>query len=205
MNLWQILALVGAYLLGSLPWAVWIGKWMYGVDVREHGSGNAGATNVFRVLGKKAGIPVLLLDALKGFGAVQLSHLSWLIPEDNGFRIALGLAAALGHIFPVWAHFKGGKGIATLLGVVLALHPGAALLAIGIFLVTWGLTGFISLSSITASLSFPLWLIFRYGESSPSLVMFSLIVFVLVLITHQKNIERLLEGEEKRTRIRRRH
>lgn len=205
MELWQLIPLIAAYLLGSLPWAVWIGRWMYGVDVREHGSGNAGATNVFRVLGKKAGIPVLVLDALKGFVAVNLIYVNWEVPHDNGFRIALGLAAVLGHIFPLFAQFRGGKGIATILGVIIALHPQAAALSLLVFLVVWASTSFISLSSIIASLSFPLWLIFQFQESSQSLVMFSMVCFVLVLITHQKNLERLLIGEEKRTRIRKRN
>lgn len=205
MELWQLIPLIAAYLLGSLPWAVWIGRWMYGVDVREHGSGNAGATNVFRVLGKKAGIPVLLLDALKGFVAVNLIYVDWQVPHDNGFRIALGLAAVFGHIFPIFAQFKGGKGIATILGVIIALHPQAAALSLLVFLVVWASTSFISLSSIIASLSFPLWLIFQFKESSTSLVMFSMVCFVLVLITHQKNLERLFIGEEKRTRIRKKN
>src|ERR1700740_3421660 len=109
----QVLPLIAAYLMGSIPTAVWIGRIFYGIDVREYGSGNAGATNTFRVLGKKAGIPVLIIDILKGTAAVSLSFLSGFqadTPFFTNFQIGLGIAALIGHIFPIFAGFRGGKG-----------------------------------------------------------------------------------------------
>src|SRR5436190_3997200 len=121
INLTNVIALVAAYILGSIPSAVWIGKIFYGIDVREYGSGNAGATNTFRVLGKKAGIPVLAIDVLKGFSAVSLAYFQseW-VPATNAFvifQLTLAVFAVLGHVFPVFAGFRGGKGVATLLGI----------------------------------------------------------------------------------------
>jgi glycerol-3-phosphate acyltransferase PlsY len=192
----EIAALLGAYLLGSMSWAVWVGRWFYGVDVREHGSGNAGATNTFRVLGKKAGTVVLLLDGLKGFTAVQLS---WLIPSlatDVDFRIILGLASVFGHIFPVFTGFRGGKGIATLLGAVIAIHTSGALLAMAVFVAVLLMTRYVSLSSMVAAWSFPIWLMIHFEEMSRTLIIFSLAIAALVMVTHQKNIQRLLEKKE---------
>lgn len=196
----NILALIVAYLIGSIPSAVWIGQIFYGTDVREFGSGNAGATNTFRVLGKKAGIPVLLIDTFKGFAAVYLSYFvqDYSLNSEAmiDLQLALGVAALLGHIFPVYVGFRGGKGIATLLGIVLAIHPQAALISIIVFLITLLITKYVSLSSITASVAFPFSVIIIYQSSASSLVIFSLFIAIIVLITHQKNIERLLRKEE---------
>src|ERR1700740_2919718 len=150
INYPDILLILSAYVLGSIPTAVWIGKLFYGIDVREFGSGNAGATNTFRVLGKKAGIPVLIIDILKGFGAVCLAHFgnySVGAPEFINFQIALGVSSLLGHIFPILAGFRGGKGVATLLGVVLAVQPGAASLALVVFLIVLLSFNYVSLAS----------------------------------------------------------
>lgn len=189
-----------AYLMGSIPSAVWIGKLLYGVDVRDYGSGNAGATNTFRVLGKRAGLPVLFLDILKGFVAVKLVWLTGkYLPDTQQFinlELSLGLAALIGHIFPVFAGFRGGKGVATLLGILCAVHIGAALICIGVFMVTIFLTHYVSLSSMLSALTFPISIMFIYHETVPGLNIFAMFVCVLVLITHQKNIERLLSGEE---------
>ena len=130
-----IILLLVAYLIGSIPSAVWIGKTFHGIDVREHGSGNAGATNTFRVLGKKAGIPVLLLDVAKGALAVNLVLIQMKYDIDDiapytNLKLAFGFCAVLGHIFPLFAGFRGGKGIATLLGIVLAVFTGGAALAV---------------------------------------------------------------------------
>ena len=119
--------LILAYLIGSIPTAVWVSKWVYGIDIREHGSGNAGATNAFRILGKKAGSGVMLVDMMKGFLAVKLAFFSTFIhtPPSEPFvnlQIFLGLAAVVGHIFPIWADFRGGKGIATLFGMILSIQ-----------------------------------------------------------------------------------
>lgn len=200
-----IISLLLAYTLGSIPTAVWVGKIFYDTDVREYGSGNAGATNTFRVLGKKAGIPVLIIDALKGLAAVKLVDLFAQEPISDAayvnYQLALGIAAVIGHIFPVFAGFRGGKGIATLLGLMLAVHHQGALLALGVFIVVFGLTRFVSLGSMTAALSFPFIIVLVYQATIPSLIIFSMFIAILVLITHQKNIERLFRREESKANI----
>lgn len=189
-----------AYLVGSVPSAVWIGKALYGIDVREHGSGNAGATNVIRVLGYKAGIPVMLVDVFKGWVAVQLVYLFPLpgISTDAMiyFRIACAAAAVLGHIFPVYVGFRGGKGVGTLAGVAIALYPVALLIVLGVFIVSLVLTRYVSLSSILGSVVFPFIVIFVTGEKNPGLIILSILVAHFVPLTHRKNIKRLLKGEE---------
>lgn len=189
-----------AYMLGSIPSAVWVGKMLYGIDVRDYGSGNAGATNTFRVLGKKAGLPVLIMDILKGFLAVKMVWLTGkYLPETQQFinlELSLGIASLLGHIFPIFAGFRGGKGVATLLGILCAVHIGAALICIGVFVLTLLVTQYVSLSSMMAALTFPISIMFIYHETVPGLNIFAMFVCILVFITHQKNIERLLRGEE---------
>ena len=137
----HLLAIFAAYLMGSIPSAVWIGKSFYKTDVRQYGSGNAGATNTFRVLGRKPGVTVLILDALKGFFAVWIfSDMTPINHKDDiftMFQLALAVAVTIGHIFPVFANFRGGKGVATLMGVIIALHWQAALLSIAIFLIVF--------------------------------------------------------------------
>ena len=194
-----------AYLLGSFPSAILIGKIFYKIDVREFGSGNAGATNTFRVLGKKAGLPVLFLDVLKGFLSVNLITFLDLIPFsiDGIFELQLtfGIAAVIGHLFPVFTGFRGGKGIATLLGILIGIHPTAAICSSLVFIIIFLIFKFVSLASIIASLSFPI-LIYLLSDSTPnSLIIFSIFVPVLSLITHQKNIERLVRGEETKAKI----
>lgn len=205
ITLSTILSLALAYLIGSIPTAVWIGRVFYDTDVREYGSGNAGATNTFRVLGKKAGIPVLLIDCLKGFAAVYLIHFFAEEPISNdayvNYQLALGIAAVVGHIFPIFAGFRGGKGIATLLGLMLAIHHQGALLAMTIFLIVFAITRFVSLGSMTAALSFPFVIVLVFHETIPSLIVFSMFIAILVLITHQKNIERLVRREENKANI----
>ena len=200
----NILLLLGAYLLGSIPTAVWIGKYFYNIDVREYGSGNAGATNVFRVLGKKAGIPVLLIDVLKGFLAVSLANSSNYTFGSNQFinlQLVLGIASLVGHIFPIFASFRGGKGIATLLGIILAILPFAAFIAIGIFITVLMISSYVSLSSMTAAVAFPIIVIVGFKTTTPSLIIFSILIAIMVLITHQKNIERLLRREESKAKL----
>lgn len=196
---WNGILVLIAYLLGSVPSAVWIGRLVYGIDVREHGSGNAGATNTFRVLGKNAGFPVLLLDMFKGFLAVKLALISEYSSDSQVFmnlQIILGIAAIIGHIFPVWAGFRGGKGIATLLGAILAIHYQAAVISMAVFLLVFILTHYVSLSSIIGSLMFPISIILYFQINSPTFIFCSLLVWILVLVTHQKNIERLLRRQE---------
>ncbi len=196
----NVAILVLAYFLGSIPTSVWIGKRLYGIDVREHGSKNAGSTNSIRILGWKAGLFVLAFDIFKGFLAVNLIRLTdYYIPQTGdyiNFQLLLGIAAILGHIFPVYVGFRGGKGVATLLGFVLAIDPYTTLICIGVFVMTLILTKYVSLSSMIAGFSFPVLVIFVFKTTTPSLVLFSLIVSVLLLFTHQKNIERLLRNEE---------
>lgn len=200
----NILFLLGAYLLGSIPTAVWIGKYFYNIDVREYGSGNAGATNVFRVLGKKAGIPVLLIDILKGFVAVSIAYSSDYTVGSKQFinlQLVLGIASLVGHIFPIFASFRGGKGIATLLGIILAILPFAAFISMGIFIAVLLISSYVSLSSMTAAVAFPIIVILVFKTTTPSLIIFSILIAIMVLITHQKNIERLLRREESKSKL----
>ena len=198
--IYDILIIIGAYLIGSVPSAVWIGKIFCGIDVREHGSKNAGATNTMRVLGVKTGIPVLLIDILKGFAAVKLAFLSPdFLPGTNtfvNFQLILGAAAVLGHIFPLFAGFRGGKGVATIVGILLALHWPATLVAIAVFLVTLFISHYVSLGSLLMGISFPISVIFIFHSDSISMRIFSLVVCLLLFITHRKNISRLMHGTE---------
>ncbi len=200
MNILNICICIGAYLLGSIPSAVWIGKAVRGIDVREHGSKNAGATNTMRVLGVKVGIPVLLIDILKGFTAVKLAFLSPdFVPGTNAFvnlQLILGAAAILGHVFPIFAGFRGGKGVATMVGILLALHWPATLVAIGVFLITLCIFKYVSLGSLMMGISFPISVIFIFKTDSISLKIFSIVACILLIITHRKNISRLLNGQE---------
>lgn len=187
-----------AYLLGSIPTSVWAGKWFYGIDIREHGSGNAGATNTLRVLGWKAGIPVFLIDIAKGFVAVSLVSFLDFSSGSNSkilFQLALGFAALLGHVFPIFAQFKGGKGVATLLGVVLALSPIPALLAFGIFVVVLIISKYVSLGSMIAAIGYALMIIFIF-PSPISLKIAASIMALAVILTHRKNIQRLINKTE---------
>jgi len=201
----NIILIIVAYLIGSIPTSVWIGRYFYNIDVREHGSGNAGATNTFRVLGTKAGIVVFIVDILKGFGAVNLIHFtSYYIPHSGGYtniQLLLGISAMIGHIFPIYVGFRGGKGVATLFGVIWAISFYPTLIMGGIFFITLILTRYVSLSSMISGLSFPFLIIVVFKETTPTLVIFSLIMAVLMLFTHQKNIERLLRKEEKKANL----
>ena len=193
--------LVLAYLLGSVPSAVWVSKWVYGIDIREHGSGNADATNTFRILGPKAGTGVMMADMLKGFFAVKLAFFSPLIINSEPFvnlQIFLGLAAVLGHIFPIWADFRGGKGIATLFGMILSIQYEVALSLVGVFLLMLVITRYVSLSSIVASIAFPLLLLSIFSDHAQELSyrLFAIATAFLVVLTHHKNISRLLNGNE---------
>jgi glycerol-3-phosphate acyltransferase PlsY len=194
-----IILLIVAYLLGSIPTSVWVGKWFYNIDIREHGSGNAGATNTIRVLGWKAGGPVFFIDGLKGFVAASLVIYTDFSHGTNAwvnFQLALGFAALLGHIFPIFAKFKGGKGVATLLGVVIALTPLPAAMAFIVFLIVLFIFKYVSLGSIVAGISYPLilWLVFT--ELPISMKIASVVMAIALIFTHKKNINRLLKGEE---------
>jgi acyl phosphate:glycerol-3-phosphate acyltransferase len=207
MNIFLIgVTCIVAYLIGSIPTAVWYGQAFFNLDIRQHGSGNAGATNVFRVLGKRAGTVVMLVDVIKGYTAAILATLLWYAnvitdTEILTFKIIFGLIAVMGHLYPVFAEFRGGKGVASLLGMVLGIHPEMALVCIGIFLVVVIASQYVSLGSLLAALAFPVLLLLRiFGQKeSPLLIVFGFVVFLLVVLTHQKNIGRLLRGQENRT------
>jgi glycerol-3-phosphate acyltransferase PlsY len=208
ISVYSIGALIVAYLFGSIPTAVWIGQAFYGIDVREYGSGNAGATNTFRVLGKKAGIPVMLIDIFKGWTATNLAFfigLSVTGPEHSvqyvNYQLALGIVAVMGHLFPIFAGFRGGKGIATLFGMILAVHFPAALLCVIVFVIVLLVTKYVSLSSISAGFTFTLSVIFIYQVSVKAIVIYGMAICVLILVTHQKNIERLLRGKESKVNL----
>jgi glycerol-3-phosphate acyltransferase PlsY len=200
-----------SYLLGSIPSAVWVGQAFYGIDVRDYGSGNAGATNTFRVLGKKAGVGVLLMDVIKGFTAAclvnYLPEVSPLIHKTQYINLQLlfGLSAVLGHLFPIFAGFKGGKGIATLFGMLIAIHFISAIACLAIFVFILFATRFVSLSSISAAIVFPIQLIWIFKRHEPLFIAFGVCAALLVILTHRKNINRLLTGNENKARLLRRH
>ncbi|MDO4758751.1 MAG: glycerol-3-phosphate 1-O-acyltransferase PlsY [Rikenellaceae bacterium] len=198
--------LVIAYLLGSIPSAVWIGKKYYGVDIREHGSKNAGTTNMLRVLGKRAAIPVFGLDFLKGFVAVTIIDLVKYddffanAPTENWFyilRFAALFCAVLGHIFPIFAGFRGGKGVATIVGGVVAINAPLVLLCLGVWILVLMTTHYVSLSSMIAGICYPIFtLISPKVGNLPPFIIFSFVVAGLLVYTHRKNIKRLREGTE---------
>lgn len=202
----EVVLILLAYLIGSIPTAVWISRSFFSIDIREYGSGNAGATNTYRILGSKWGTIVMIIDMLKGFAATSLYILlpyyvgqnEW---DRTNFMVGLGLAAVLGHIFPLWANFRGGKGVATLFGMVLAIQPIVAVCCVGVFLLVLYLTRFISLSSILASIAFAVFILFIFKEKEPLYQAFAIAVALMVILTHQKNIGRLLKGNESKVPI----
>ena len=197
-----IFFVLAAYLTGAFPSAVWFGKTFYNIDVREFGSGNAGATNTFRVLGKKAGIPVLIMDILKGWLSVHyIIFLSGSvlnqIDSSTYFEIqlVLGISSVMGHLFPIYTGFRGGKGIATMLGLLIGLQPYPAFYSVLIFLIVLLIFRYVSLASILSSIAFGIIILLQPVDNT-SLDLFAIFVPILSLITHQKNIERLMRGEE---------
>jgi len=198
---------VAAYLVGSLPFGLLIARYVAGVDIRQSGSGNIGATNVARVLGKGLGLTVLVLDCLKG--ALPTLVLPWLLADAGVARLHLavlaGTAAILGHMFPCWLKFRGGKGVATALGVALAVPHGAigTGAAFLLFVICMTLTRIVALSSMMAALTFcgvELWLLgpTPFGEETWSLALFSILVPALIIVRHRANLVRLLRGTEPR-------
>lgn len=198
MNVLIIISiLIAGYVLGSLASAVWIGKIFYGIDVRQHGSGNAGATNTLRVLGRRAALPVFLIDAGKGYAAVALAELAPL--DDAGLvylRIALVVLAVVGHIFPVFTRFKGGKGVATITGCLLSISPIPVLCCFVVFVVVLAISHYVSLGSMIGGCLYPVFMYLVEGERSLVMVLFSVVVAGLLLFTHRKNIGRLRAGTE---------
>ncbi len=201
----EILLIIFAYLIGSIPTALIISKRFFDIDIREYGSGNMGATNTFRVLGPRYGTIVMVSDMLKGMAAVALyNFLPHYIHNEldrTNLMIGLGLAAVIGHIFPIWAEFRGGKGVATLFGMILAIQPEIAVLCVGVFISVLYITRYISLSSILAGVALPICVLWIYNEHEVFYRVFAVAVACLVVLTHQKNISRLLKGNESRVPI----
>ena len=186
-----------AYLLGSIPSAVWIGKKYYGIDIREYGSKNAGTTNMLRVLGRRAALPVFGLDFLKGFVAVTIIDLMKYI-----LRFIAVFAAVVGHIFPIFANFRGGKGVATLVGAIMGVNAPLVLLCFGVWFLVLMVTHYVSLASMVAGCSFPIFtLISPKVNHLVPFVVFSFIIAILLIYTHRKNIERLKAGTESKIYI----
>lgn len=201
----ELLLILFAYLIGSIPTALIISKRFFGIDIRDYGSGNMGATNTFRVLGSRFGTMVMVFDILKGMAAVALfTFIPYYLNhelERTNFILGLGTAAVLGHIFPIFAGFRGGKGVATLLGMILAVQPIIAISCIGVFVLVLYLTRYVSLSSILAAVSLPICVLWIWNENEILYRVFALLVAALVVITHQKNIGRILRGVESRIPI----
>jgi len=209
----NILFILIAYLIGSFPSAVWFGNLFHDTDIREYGSGNSGATNTFRILGLKAGISVLLMDILKGCIAVNLVYLISDYQLFSSYRLyelklVLGISAVFGHLFPIYTGFRGGKGIATLLGLMLGVYWQAAVLSVLVFISTFLISKYVSLSSIVSTIFFPVIVmllpyqdIIEFQNINNSLIIFSVFVPIITLITHQKNIERLIRREENKAKF----
>lgn len=200
-----IFLVITAYIIGSIPSSIWIGKSYFGKDVRDFGSGNAGATNTFRVLGKRAGIIVLMLDILKGVTAASLilymPSVSHGTDQYINLQLLFGIFAVVGHIFPVFEHFNGGKGIATLFGMLIGIHYILAVACVALFIIVLMLTRYVSLSSILATISFPIFTIYIFNRDEPLLIAFGIAAALMVVITHKKNIIRILNGEESKTNL----
>ena len=201
----ELSLIVLAYFIGSIPTALIISKKFFGVDIRDYGSGNMGATNTFRVLGSKYGTIVMIFDILKGMFAVALYNFlpyyhtnEW---DRTNLMVGLGLAAVMGHIFPVFAQFKGGKGVATLFGMLLAVQPVIAISCVGVFLLVLFLTRYVSLSSILAGIFLPICVLWIWNDDVLIYRIFAVLVACLIILTHQKNIIKIVRGNESRVPI----
>jgi glycerol-3-phosphate acyltransferase PlsY len=201
-------ALLAGYLCGALPFGLWLGRLTRRIDVREHGSRNLGATNVYRVLGPPLGITTLLLDVSKG------ALPTWLLPGlaffagvpggREGCAVAVGLAAVAGHVWSCFAGFRGGKGVATTVGVLLAVAPLAFAVFVAVFLATLGLTRYVSLGSILGSIAFVIALLWQSaGRLERPALWMGVLLAVLVIARHKENLKRLARGEERRFEFRR--
>jgi glycerol-3-phosphate acyltransferase PlsY len=201
----EILLILLAYLIGSIPTAVWVSKFFFDIDIRDYGSGNSGATNTYRVLGPKWGTFVMIVDMIKAIVAVKLAFfLPYSFTSELylvNIQLGLGLAAVVGHIFPLWADFRGGKGVATLFGMVLGIQPNVAICCVGVFILVLYITRWVSLSSILASVAFPVFILVIFDEHETLYRVFAITVALLVLLTHQKNIGRLIKGVESKVPI----
>lgn len=203
-----------SYLIGAIPTSLWIGKYLFKIDIRDHGSGNAGATNSFRILGWKVGIVVLLFDFGKGLLCTTvISQLAWSIGDgpavlysnwepDAMILIFAGVAAVVGHMFPVYSKFSGGKGAATACGMLYGIEPFSISISLAIFLIVMFSTRYVSLASIISTFIYPFsQLVLRYGfnwDIDGSIILFSSALSLGIIIKHKGNIKRLLEGTENR-------
>jgi acyl phosphate:glycerol-3-phosphate acyltransferase len=201
----ELLLIILAYFIGSIPTALIISKAFFHIDIRDYGSGNMGATNTFRVLGSKYGTIVMIFDILKGMAAVALFYfLPYYLTNEwdrTNLMVGLGLAAVLGHVFPIFAQFRGGKGVATLFGMILAVQPVIALSCVGVFLLVLFLTRYVSLSSILAGIALPVCVLWIWNDDVILYRIFALLVAALIILTHQKNIVKILRGSESRVPI----
>jgi len=201
----ELLLIVLAYFIGSIPTALIISKSFFHIDIRDYGSGNMGATNTFRVLGSKYGTIVMIFDILKGMAAVALyNFLPHYLTDEwdrTNLMVGLGLAAVLGHIFPIFAQFRGGKGVATLFGMILTVQPVIAISCVGVFLLVLYLTRYVSLSSILAGIALPICVLWIWNDDVILYRIFAILVAALIVLTHQKNIVKILRGSESRVPI----
>ena len=212
MTAWMMLgSLATAFLIGSIPFSMLVARGIGGIDLRQQGSGNVGATNVARSMGAKWGALALLLDGAKGVGGVLLCPLLFAMSADltTHQRVLCGIAAVLGHMFTPWLRFRGGKGVATALGAVAVLAPLATLISFGVFALSFALKRIVSLSSIAASVAFPIAQTILQGAElwSPgewSLGLFSVVVPLLIIVRHHTNIGRLIKGQERPLDLKRR-
>lgn len=205
-----------SYLIGSIPSSIWVGRLVKGVDIRNHGSGNAGATNTFRLLGWQPGIAVLTIDFFKGFvSSLWVSQLAYHIGTgpvslfafwdvDPFLRIICGVVAVIGHMFPLYSNFDGGKGMATAAGMLCGIEPVSVAITFGVFLIVMLASRYVSLASLVAAFIYPLMLVMlRYGFGWPidgSILIFGAIVGLGIIIKHRGNISRLLNGTENQVR-----
>lgn len=198
-----VIVAILSYLVGSIPSALWAGKILRGIDIREHGSGNVGTTNTFRVLGWKAGVAVAAVDLWKGWFSAQ--YIAKIVPHNPEYHVLVsmvaGIIAVIGHLFPIYSGFKGGKGALTAGGVMLGVVPVSALLAIGTFLVILFTTRYASVASMLAAISFPFYAMLgldKYTDDGPYILAAGIILPLFVVIKHRSNITRLLNGTESR-------
>lgn len=201
-----IVLTIFGYLIGSIPTAIWLGKKIHGIDIREHGSKNAGATNTFRVFGKKLGWVVLIIDIFKGTLASSLplffsEYYMGYKDEQLILQLTTSFAAVFGHVFPVFAEFKGGKGVATSLGIVFGINPISAGICLFIFLVVFLFSRFVSLGAIIAAIMFPLISYYVVGDDTRIMIIFTIVLSSLVIVAHRHNISRLLKGEENKMNL----
>lgn len=192
----QVLVVVIAYLLGSIPFAYLAGR-ARGIDIRTVGSKNVGASNVFRELGKGIGITVMALDILKGLVAVLIANAETASP----WPLVAAAAAILGHVFPVWLRFKGGKGVAVAGGAMIGLAPLPAIIVLVLWVIIVGATRYVSVGSIIAAACFP-FLVYGFGAPWPT-VLFAFLASIMVIVRHRTNIQRLMRGQEHRLDFRR--